>query len=75
MKTKDQLIHIAATGGGLRLNGANWSKDDLVSIAAAAVSKKARIVIYNADMKTQDELIHIAAAGQGCVFFEFASDV
>jgi hypothetical protein len=74
MKTKDQLINIAAIGGGLRLNGARWSKDDLVLIVSAAVSKNARIVIYNADTKTQDELIHIASAGPSCVFFEFAND-
>ena len=69
MKTTDELITIAAAGGGLDLRNVAKPTDDLIRIAAAAKSKRATILIKG--NKTTDELIRIAAAGGGCVTIYF----
>ncbi|MDZ2401065.1 helix-turn-helix domain-containing protein, partial [Klebsiella pneumoniae] len=71
LKTVDQLVRIAAAGGGLRLSASTKTVDQLVRIAAAAgnsiTPNKAKLVLFDLESKTVDELVRIAAAGKGCV--------
>jgi DNA replication protein len=68
-KPTDDLIRIAAAGGGMYV-GANKSTEDLIRIAAAASNSQAKIIVTNAAGKPTDDLIRIAAAGGGCVIFD-----
>ena len=63
------LVRIAASGGGLRLNCKGKMVSDLVRIAAAASNKQSLIVLENTDHLMVSDKVRIAAAGQGCVFF------
>ncbi|WP_067522850.1 hypothetical protein [Endozoicomonas ascidiicola] len=72
-KTTDQLVRIAAAGGGMRIDSNSKTTDQLVRIAAAASVKAANILIINAESKTTDQLVRIAAAGRGCVSFDFTA--
>jgi len=73
-KSTDQLVRIAAAGGGIRLNASSKSTDQLVRIAAAMAnttySNKTTLALYGIDSKSTDQLVRIAAAGKGCVVFE-----
>lgn len=69
-RTVNDLIRIAAAGGGLVLEGAHLSPNDLIRIAAAARTKDARILITGVATKSTDDLVRIGAAGNGCVQFE-----
>ena len=69
-KTTDELVLIAAAGGGLTIDAKTRTMNELVRIAAAASNHGSRINILNANSKTTDELVSIAAAGKGCVLFE-----
>jgi DNA replication protein len=69
MKSTDDLVRIAAAGGGLDLRNAGKSTNDLVRIAAAASGNGARIMING--NKSTDDLVRIAAAGGGCVVVYF----
>ncbi len=66
----DELIMIAAAGGGLTLDGGALHVANRVQIVAAASRDGARITITNAKTKSTDDLVKIAAAGKGCVIFE-----
>ncbi|MHC3039234.1 helix-turn-helix domain-containing protein [Klebsiella pneumoniae] len=75
MKTIDQLVRIAAAGGGLRINASTKTVDQLVRIAAAAAGNsmnpnKAQLVLFDLESKSTDQLVRIAAAGKGTVLFE-----
>lgn len=70
---RDDLIRIAAAGGGMEISSKMaLTRDDLVRIAAAAASsgKHPKITI-NCEKRplVRDDLIRIAAAGGGCVYF------
>lgn len=67
----EDLIRIAAAGGGMKLDGSRRSTDDLVSIAAAASMRNSRLAITGLGDRTVDELVRIAAAGNGSVFFDW----
>ena len=67
-KTED-LIKIAAAGGGFVLEATGFQLNDLVRIASAAASTQARITIRGTHLPT-DQMIQIAAAGRGVVVFE-----
>ncbi|PST17955.1 hypothetical protein C7U61_16730 [Rhizobium sp. JAB6] len=69
MKTTNECIQIAASGGGLDLTKAGKSTNDLIMIAAAAAGKGAQIWVPGS--KSTNDLIQIAAAGRGCVFVKF----
>jgi predicted RNA-binding protein YlxR (DUF448 family) len=71
-KATNDLIRIAAAGGGMYVP-ATKSTEDLIQIAAAASGKGARIIVTKASGKATDDLIRIAAAGKGCVLFDLAS--
>jgi hypothetical protein len=69
-KSADDLRAIAASGGGLEINGAHYSTDDLRTIAAAAALGNApTLVIHNSKTKATADLQAIAANGGGKVIF------
>lgn len=69
-RTVDDLIRIAAAGGGFRLEAGGRSTNDLIRIAAAASASGARVTFAGSAGKMTDDLIRIAAAGKGAVVFE-----
>jgi hypothetical protein len=64
----DDLVLIAAVGGGFHIDDKR-PIDDLVKIAAAASAKQARIIIHGASKRPIDDLVRIAAAGRGAIVF------
>lgn len=66
----DELIRIAAAGGGFRLGAGPRTTEDLIRIAAAASSKGARLIFTGMSPRTTEDLIRIGAAGNGSVMFE-----
>ncbi len=68
----DELVRIAAAGGGFRLDAKAHHVNDLVRIAAAAADSRhgARLALANAWERPVNDLVRIAAAGNGAVFFE-----
>jgi len=69
-KTTNDLIRIAAAGGGLRFNGGVRTTDELIRIAAAASGHGSRIFLSGMGARTTDDLIRISAAGEGAIVFE-----
>lgn len=69
MKTSD-LVQLAAAGGGFTISAQGRPVSDLVTIAAAASNKGARLTITGVAGRMVAELVQIAAAGKGCVVFE-----
>jgi hypothetical protein len=66
-RTTDDLIRIAASGGGFMLAASRRTTDDLIRIAAAGSTKGARLTFTGIGHRTTDDLIRIGAAGKGCV--------
>lgn len=67
----EDLVAIAAAGGGMTLDAAHFTTDDLVRIAAATgKTTPAMIRLIHADQRSVDELVRIAAAGRGSVVFD-----
>lgn len=69
-KTVDDLVRIAAAGGGFRLPASRRPTDELVRIAAAASKTGAPITFADLGGRTTDDLVRIAAAGKGCIVLE-----
>jgi DNA replication protein len=69
-RTIEDLVRIAAAGGGFKIDASLKSTDDLVRIAAAASTKQAKIALTGLKTRTTEDLVRIGAAGKGCVFFE-----
>ena len=69
-KNVDELIHIAAAGGGFRIESGTHAAEDLVRIAAAAAGTGARVVIHGVSVRPSEDLVRIAKAGRGAVAFE-----
>ena len=67
---KDDLVRIAAEGGGFRTDGSARPVIDLVHIAAAAGRSGARLILTGCDGLSVDELAQIAIAGRGNVMFD-----
>jgi hypothetical protein len=72
MRTTDDLIRIAAAGGGFIIESTGRSVNDLIRIAAAGSTHSARIVIRNAGRLSTEDMIRIGAAGKGSVQFEMS---
>jgi DNA replication protein len=68
-KGTNELIRIAAAGGGFTLNGQHRTPEDLMRIAAAASITGARLTLTNIGSWPANDLIRIAAAGKGAVTF------
>jgi len=66
----DELIRIAAAGGGFTFDAATRPTEDLVRIAAAAGRKGARIGLRGLSVRPIEDIVRIASAGKGAVHFE-----
>lgn len=69
-KTTDELVKIAAAGGGLVVETGRRTTDELIRIAAAAKHSGATIIFRNVAVRKTDALMKIASAGKGKVIFE-----
>ncbi len=70
MRTTNDLMRIAAAGGGMELDLGAFPVDDILRIAAAASNKPGtRLVLYNIGALALNDLLRIAAAGSGAVVF------
>jgi len=67
-KSTDDLCAIAMAGGGLEINGGQYSTDDLKAIAMA-LTENAHLIIHNSKTKSTDDLRAIAMGGRGKVIF------
>jgi hypothetical protein len=65
----NDIVRLAAAGGGFEIDVATRSTEDLVRIAAATGTNRSRIVFRGLMVRRIDELVRIAAAGNGCVSF------
>jgi hypothetical protein len=70
MRTTDDIVRIAAAGGGMRLDCSKRTTEDIVRVAAAASMSNARLTLTGLGMRTTDDLVRIAAAGKGSVFYD-----
>ena len=70
MKTTDELVKIAAAGGGLVVEAGRRTTEELIKIATAARQSGAIVVFKNMAVRKTDALVKIAAAGKGRVIFE-----
>jgi DNA replication protein len=68
-RTTEELMRIAACGGGFSLKAGGRTTEDLMRIAAAASGKSARITFQGLAGRTTEDLMRIAAVGKGCVEF------
>lgn len=66
----DDLIRIAAAGGGFRLDASARLTDDLTRIAVAAKKGDAQVIFSGLSARLADDLIRIGVAGKGHVVFE-----
>ena len=69
-RSTEDLMRIAAAGGGFTINGGPRTVEDLMRIAAAASSKGARVTLTGMNSRTAEDLMRIAAAGKGCIAFD-----
>lgn len=69
-KLTNDLIKIAAAGGGFHLDAKTRLIDELVQIAAAAKSGGATVIYSGTALFSTPDLIQIGAAGKGAVIFE-----
>lgn len=70
LRTTDELVRIAESGAGFRLNAHTRPINDLVRIAYAASASGAQITFYGLNSRTTDELVRIGNAGKGSVILE-----
>jgi len=75
LRTTEDIIRIAAAGGGFTLRATLRPTNDLIRIAAAASSKGARITFTGLKLRPTNDIIQIASAGKGSVVFEEEIDV
>lgn len=68
--TIDQIVRIAAAGGGMTIDANGKTVDQLVRIATAASQHQSSLVIRNSQNYTVDQLVRVATAGKGCVVFD-----
>jgi hypothetical protein len=66
MRTTDELIRIAANGGGMDFKAAALPTDDLVKIASSA-SAKSTIIMRGLGGRSTDDLARISASSRGSV--------
>lgn len=68
-RTTQELMQIAAAGGGIVLDAAVRPTSELMQIAAAAKQGGARLLLRGMTVRPTSELMQIAAAGGGVVQF------
>lgn len=64
----DQLVQIAANGGGLDPDARNLNRDQLVQLARNT-SAKATLILRGINSKSTDELVQISRNTTGNVIF------
>jgi hypothetical protein len=69
-RSTEDLVQIAAFGGGFTLDAANRSTDELVRIVAFASKSGAQITLRGMEPRSTDDLVRIATFARGCVRFE-----
>jgi len=67
----NDLKAIASRGGGMVLDAAKISAEDLKVIVLRASGTKAQIFLKNANVISPDDLKAIASRAEGCVVFDF----
>lgn len=70
MRPTLDLVQIATSGGGFRLDAGMRPTLDLMQIATAAKGSGAKLVFAGLNLRPTLDLMQIAAAGKGVVFFE-----
>jgi DNA replication protein len=65
----NDLLRIAAAGGGLELEGSLRPTNDLVRIAAACAKGGGTLILRGMSLKPTEDLLRIAAASKGKVIF------
>ena len=70
LKPTNELVQIAAAGGGFRLDSSLRPTHELVQIAAAARTSGAQVTFAGLSLRPTYELIQIASAGKGIVILE-----
>lgn len=68
-RTTQELVQIAAAGGGFEIRVGPRRTQELVQIAAAASQNGAKVYFRGLAARTTQELVQIAAAGRGSVVF------
>lgn len=66
----NELVRIAAAGGGFSLRAGHLPVNDIVRIAAAAGQSGAKIALQGVVHLPTRDVVRIAAAGKGNVRFE-----
>jgi hypothetical protein len=66
----DDLVRIAAVGGGFTIRGADYRLEELLRIANAAQGTGGRIHLLDMAGWPTSDLVKIALAGGGAVTFE-----
>jgi hypothetical protein len=69
-KPTHELIQIAASGGGFRLDAGLRPTHELIQIASAAKNSGAHITFSGLELRPTHELIQISAAGKGVIILE-----
>ncbi|MFA5093328.1 MAG: hypothetical protein WC543_05250 [Candidatus Omnitrophota bacterium] len=70
LRLTDDLVRIAASGGGLRFQATSRLTEDLVRIALAGSNSGARLYFLGMSSRLTEDLVRIALAGKGAVVFE-----
>lgn len=65
----NELMSILAAGGGITLRGSVRTTQDLMSLAAAARTGGARLILTEMQTRSTQEVLSISAAGKGHVEF------
>ena len=65
----DNIVRIAAAGGGFTLDGASRSTEELIAIAKAANNGQADIAFRGLAQRDIDDILSIAKAGGGFITF------
>ena len=69
-RTTEDLIRIAAAGGGFLLHAAGRTTEDLIRISSAAKASGDHVTLAGLTGRTTEDLIRIGAAGRGFVILE-----
>ena len=68
--TIEQLTRIAAAGGGLALDGALFTFNQMKEICAAAATGSATVTIHNVANLTAVQLTELSALAPGLITFD-----
>ncbi len=74
MMTLEGFARIAASEGGMLIDGSKSQPDGLARIASSAAGKGSHAVIRNVGTFALDDLARIAASGKGAVIFDLYNE-